>query len=587
MTPDPTMIPALRRLDSLSGLSDAELAQIARDAEIRTLPRGTVLMRRGDQPDALYLVLRGRFVVLSDGRPIAEIGTGEPVGEIGFFAGTPRSATVVAARESAVLRLGRDKYDALIAQSPQLVQGILATLAARLGRSVAATPELQPRAGRVSVVIEAGGRGLDPVLARGLQAEFAARFDWQTIVVTQAEGLADAVARIEQDGQHVLLIVPDAQDDALTSAALAQADTVVMVRDARDAPGLTGLEHRILAETLPENLHLARWFVSGQSVTGGGAWLADRPVALHHNIRAGVAADIARLGRFLRGEATGLVMCGGGSFGTAHFGACKALQEAGIEIDMIGGTSIGSAIAGALAAGITPDDGIAMLEDMFLRKKAMSKYAFPRYSVLDHQVFDVELRRHLGTGDIEDLRVPFFAVATSLTEAARVTIRRGPLWQAVRASTSLPGIFQPFVTAEGHVWIDGGLMDNTPIGVMRSLKPGRNIVLGFPSTEPMTSARTYDRLPGRFEVMRSLVSGAPADAPPSLFAILADAMTITSRRALADIAPGEDVFVEVPLPRGMSFLDWTRGREAFDGAHRALRDRLDGAGTPTLAMLRG
>ena len=103
----------------------------------------------------------------------------------------------------------------------------------------------------------------------------------------------------------------------------------------------------------------------------------------------------------------------------------------------------------------------------------------------------------------------------------------------------------------------------------------------------MTSARTYDRLPGRFEVMRSLVSGTPADAPPSLFAILADAMTITSRRALADIAPGEDVFVEVPLPRGMSFLDWTRGREAFDGAHRALRDRLDGAGTPTLAMLRG
>ena len=227
MTVDPTMISALRRLESLSGLSDAQLEEIAHDAEIRTLPRGTVLMRQGDRPDAVYLVLRGRFVVLSDQRPIAEIGTGEPVGEIGFFAGAPRSATVVAARESAVLRLGRDKYDVLIARSPQLVHGILAALAARLGRSVAATPELQPRAGSVSVVLEAGGRPLDPALIRGLRADFAARFDWQTLVVTEADGLAATVAKIEGDGQGVLLIVPDANDESVSTAALAQADTVV------------------------------------------------------------------------------------------------------------------------------------------------------------------------------------------------------------------------------------------------------------------------------------------------------------------------------------------------------------------------
>lgn len=587
MTADPEILNILRRLDSFAALSDADLAAIADDAEIRTLPRGAVLITKGEEPDALYLVLRGRFTVLSGGQPIAEIGMGEPVGEIGFFAGTPRSATVIAGRDSTVLALTRARYQRLVTQSPQLAQGILASLAGRLGRTVARSPALRPRAGAVCLVLDGAGGGLAPALIDGLKADFASRPGWETLIIRTEDGLSEQIAGIEATGRRVLLLLVDAGDAARAAAALAQADTVVLHRESGSDPALTALETRITQATLPANLHLALWHGPGRKPARGAEWRTGRPAGLHHNLRADQPGDIARLGRFLRGEALGMVLCGGGSYGSAHLGALKAMAEVGIVPDMLGGTSIGAAIAGALAQGLDPADGIALCEDIFLRRKAMSKYAVPRFSVLDHRLLDHALRENLGTGDIEDLPLPYFAVATSLTQAKQITIRTGPLWQAVRASTALPGIFQPFVTADGHVWIDGGLLDNTPVGVMRGLKPGRNVVLNFPPYPPITSPRAYDALPGRAEAARSLLTGLPKDAPPTLFTVLADAMIINSRRQLADVAPEADAFVEVPIPDGMSFLDWTRAREAFEGAYRQMRDRLDAAQGDPLSALSG
>ena len=96
------MLQALARIPCFEGLSDAALSRILAGTRQRQVPRGEVLIRQGDASDDLFLVLSGRFTVLSGDVPVAEIGAGEPIGELAFFSGGLRTATVIAARDSCI-----------------------------------------------------------------------------------------------------------------------------------------------------------------------------------------------------------------------------------------------------------------------------------------------------------------------------------------------------------------------------------------------------------------------------------------------------------------------------------------------------
>src|SRR5438477_10877903 len=101
-------------------LGDAERARLAAEVETLNLKRGDVLVRQGEMADALYVVVTGRFAVTIAGRrdAVAELGPGQPIGEIAFIAGGVRTATVTALRDSLVLRLGRAEFEDLSAKSP-------------------------------------------------------------------------------------------------------------------------------------------------------------------------------------------------------------------------------------------------------------------------------------------------------------------------------------------------------------------------------------------------------------------------------------------------------------------------------------
>ena len=125
-------VDVLRRVPTLEGLDSATLAMIAETASFQTLGSGERLIRKGDAAETLYLVLTGRFRVVSDGATIATIGPGEPIGELAFFSGGQRSADVLAMRDSTLLELDRHRHDTLVAAVPGLASGIRATVAARL-----------------------------------------------------------------------------------------------------------------------------------------------------------------------------------------------------------------------------------------------------------------------------------------------------------------------------------------------------------------------------------------------------------------------------------------------------------------------
>ncbi|MEX0311774.1 MAG: Crp/Fnr family transcriptional regulator, partial [Tateyamaria sp.] len=137
----------LRKVPTFQALDKDVLEKIKARAEHLDVSRGTVLIEEGAQATALYIVVRGRFTVIAHGAAIAEVATGEPIGELAFFAGGTRTATVIAARDSSVMRLTREVYDALAAETPALTNGILAAVSQRLARAVPASPRLRPEAG--------------------------------------------------------------------------------------------------------------------------------------------------------------------------------------------------------------------------------------------------------------------------------------------------------------------------------------------------------------------------------------------------------------------------------------------------------
>jgi NTE family protein len=584
------LISLLQTVQGFSTLNEEILKQMAGAAEYHIVARGEMLIKEGELVDNLYIVLKGRFIVFSGKTPIAEISTAEPIGELAFFAGGKRTASVVAARNSCIMSLSRKAYESLSRQTPELSNGILAALSQRLSRTISICPELRPKAGNVCSVFPGLDLRLDPAFTEGVKHAFDKHDGWTVLEDTDCpadlmEDMEGMNAWIEEQestkGNLVLLCIDPEKNAVWCYVAANNSDTVFIAIPKCGIP--TGsaspskLERDLMAETLKSNIQLALFRPSGSDPTTGTAhWLDQRDVALHHHVALDIPQDFDRLGRFMRGEAVGLVLCGGGSYGTAHLGVLKALLERGHLFDFVGGTSVGSAMAAALAIGYDPAMVMDLCEDIFIRSKALSRLTVPRCSVLDHGRLDGALKNHFGKFDVEDVPINFFSVATSLTFNDVRILRRGPLWQSVRASTAIPGLLPPFITDDGEVLIDGGLLDNVPVTIMRDLKPGRNVVLNFHAISPWRSRARYEDLPTRWQALCSLILKRKKTVRhPSVFGILSRSMVVSSRKLLEQTEIGPDVLLNISPLKGMSYMNWTRGRELFDAAYTQMADALD------------
>ena len=182
------------------------------------------------------------------------------------------------------------------------------------------------------------------------------------------------------------------------------------------------------------------------------------------------------MARCLGGVAIGVVFGGGGARGLAHIGVIRALREAGVPIDMIGGTSMGAVIAGGLGMGFDWKESLEISRTGWLRHKPHKEYTLPFISIVRSRVLDRWAKEIYGTTDIEDLWVNFFCVSCNLTKSEMTVFERGPLWKAVRASASLPGVFVP-VLLDGNVFVDGAIVNNLPGDIMRKRSCGTVIVI--------------------------------------------------------------------------------------------------------------
>ena len=549
---------------------------------LRDLQRGEQLIRRGDHADSLFLVLRGRFDVRVAERTVAEIAEGQPVGEIAFFTGGERTADVIAGRDASVLELTRADFDALVAERPDVGVAVTRWLASRLAKVAARVPALERSVPRCTCVLPAATGGLPTALVDALRRampgiRFIGVADLPTHVDKNDEATIAAylLDREGRDGRTIYLIE---KDGAFARAAVRQSDAVALVAELGSGEREPSPLERYAAELHEAaNASLVLWREQADmSISGTPEWLAPRAVNLHHHVALDRAADAERLARFITGRARGMVMGGGGALGCAHMGVARAILEAGMPIDMWGGTSFGGAIAIAFGMGLSPEEVMDRVETIFLHNAALGRLTVPLYGLMDPHHFERQMQEHYGQADITDLPFNAFAASTSLTTNDLYVHRSGPTWVAVRSTGSLPLVLPPFVMEDGEVLVDGGLIDNLPIGTMRGLKRGPNVMVNLAPDREYRLKTPYSELPmGRLRLLGDLVRRKRRGDLPKMGSVLSRTMVVSSRRLMAATEIGDDILVTPPSIRRMGLLDWKKARAQEQQAYEHTRTLIE------------
>ena len=480
----------LRVSNLLKDIDKAVLQDLLELLEINLLRSTETLVREGEESDALYIVINGRLrvtVTTEDGSQSAllELGRGETVGEAGLITGEKRSATVYALRDTVLARLSQTAFNQLLAKHPQaMMQQFAATVISRLQGQIKGrvrSSKLVANLAFVPLSPDIPLKTLVNQLTKQLRHRDTA-LHLNRVTLEKAlnqEGIAqirtDDPANInivswlaEQETQYRYIIYEaDATLSPWTRRCLRQADHIVLVANANNPPTLTTIEKEITTfrtNQNPETLSLVLLHPpSTVQPIGTSQWLTARQVGHHYHVKQDNTADIARLARLLTGQGISLVLSGGGARGFAHIGAFRALREADIPIDLVGGSSAGGLIACQFAMGWSFDKIMALTAASLKHK---FDYTFPMTALMAGGSMVKVVQEMFGTTAIEDMWLPCFCTSTNLSTAKLMIHTQGPAWKYIRATSSIPGVLPP-VMDNGHMLIDGGVLNNLPVDIMR------------------------------------------------------------------------------------------------------------------------
>lgn len=183
----------------------------------------------------------------------------------------------------------------------------------------------------------------------------------------------------------------------------------------------------------------------------------------------------------------GLALGGGAARGFAHIGVIQVLEEAGIAVDLVAGTSAGSLVAALYASGKGGVELAALAEKM--DESAITDWAFPGRGLIRGEALAKYVRDHTGGRSMEQMRLPLGIVATDLDSGQAMLFQRGDTGVAVRASSAVPALFQP-VKIGLREYVDGGLVSPVPVRFARQM--GAELVIAVDISSPPDGNRTGD-----------------------------------------------------------------------------------------------
>lgn len=491
----------LRGVPLFSGIPEEWRDELAAAATVHRVGAGEWLFREGDSGDDLFVVLSGIIAVVREHSPGAEViqymAKGDFVGELSLITEMSRSASVRAIRDAELLRVRRTDFRSLLERNPAFAITLTRILGMRLHKT-AISPTAPTRSNRVITIVAFSAsdeisravRSLcehlsrqprtaflteRPATAKGLNPEEVAVDCGR--VLSEAESSSDVV---------VLRCDRNIMDEEWRRFCLRQADRVIVLVDNHtvvsqpDFPVYSGCDLVFVGDD--HGIETIRF------------WTERFHPRTHHRIRGGshFAKDIGRTARRISGRSIGLVLSGGAARGVAHIGVIEALEDAGIVIDRIGGSSMGALVAAMYATGRSLHEIMVLSRDLL--PELFSGFTPSVVSIFNGEGAWEMLHAMVGKGTIEELALPFFACSSDLVQAETVVHREGPIAEAVAASAAIPVILPP-VRSGDRILVDGCILNNLPSDVMAAENEGPVIA----SDVVFSKSEFADRLTKRIE----------------------------------------------------------------------------------------
>ncbi|XP_032933466.1 patatin-like phospholipase domain-containing protein 7 isoform X2 [Catharus ustulatus] len=502
---------------------------------------GRAVYRQGDKSDCTYIVLNGRLRSVlrkDDGKKhlTGEYGRGDLIGVVEALTHQPRATTVHAVRDSELAKLPEGALISIKRKFPQVVTRLIHLLGEKilgslqqgghplgLHSSSSKWDAGNPASNLSTVAIMPVSEEV-PLTAFTLELKHALSAVGPALLLTsdnikQRLGSAalDSIHEYrltswlgqQEDIHRIVLYQADSTLTPWTQRCIRQADCILIVGLGDQEPTVGELE-RMLENTavraqkqlillhkedgpLPsrtvEWLNMRSWCSAHLHIHCPRRVFSKRSlpklVEMYERVFQKAPdrhSDFSRLARVLTGNAIALVLGGGGARGCSQVGIIRALIEAGIPVDMIGGTSIGAFMSALYAEErsynqmrIKARQWAMVMNSVF---KTILDLTYPITSMFSGAAFNNSINNIFKDKQIEDLWIPYFTITTDITASAMRVHRDGSLWRYVRASMSLSGYMPPLCDPkDGHLLMDGGYINNLPADVARSM--GAKVVIAI------------------------------------------------------------------------------------------------------------
>jgi predicted acylesterase/phospholipase RssA/CRP-like cAMP-binding protein len=451
------------------------------------------------------------------GRLLGYLGRGDHFGEMALLTEGRRTATVSAVLDSRLLELDRPAFNELLDGLPRFAANLSRTLGFRLD---AANRGRQRRPVPAIVAVVHGtprGRRLVRSLAEALgeRGERVAIFDGTTtdLSITRSSitssGVLEEFANLLHAHDRVLLDLSRNQSTGELAAALSQSEEILWLVEPGDVHAAHDRleEVRALTPSIAPHIRVVWVLRDDDKVAPRGSVNWD---LRENDLKVTLSGDppgpsvsqrrsITRLVRHLQGLRVGIALGGGGARGMAHLGVLRALDRAGICVDLLAGTSSGAMIALCYAAGYTPDEGIGYFEAELTPHRMVRKFPggsqWYLWTMFRVGAWDRKLRRYFQDWTFEQLPIPLCTLSVDLITGEQIVRDRGDAVSAVLESINLPMIAPP-ICRDGMALVDGGILNNLPADVL--VQRGAELIIGVD---------VVTRLPAKFAGMQA---GQPA-----------------------------------------------------------------------------
>ncbi|KAF5698763.1 lysophospholipase NTE1 [Fusarium mundagurra] len=502
-----------------------------------TFKAGQEIYRKGDPSDSIYFVFTGRVrtvedIAGSDEKRVKEVGSGKSFGALDLYTGNRRQSAVLATRRSEIVRLQKSSYQALVnccpsvafsiwdnilRNAPDIIRGgkaLQSDAQSRRFRTIA----VLPLSAEVSVdrfvsllstaLVDVGVYSHDEVMQ--VRSELIINSVGKSVFSDAGNiQLEDYLAHLQENVELSILPGDHSVDSTWNDICIANADCIILVGLDDSDPVVSPVELRLerSGSMAQRMLALIESDEQPEPTPVTKSWIENRPWILQgsHIMRVRTnplssTKDFERLARRLSGRAIAVVFGGGGARGFAHLGALKAFEEEGIPIDIIGGTSMG-AFVGGLYATTASQTRAYQAAKSFSEKSRWYNYladaTAPVLAATSGSYLSSTVASAIGETFVSsDARLTFYCNVTNLSNGCQSHImypQARPLWQMIRASMGVPGVFPPFaMQGRGDLLVDGCFSANVP--VFPALALGAEVVFAFDVSEtPVPPAQELTR----------------------------------------------------------------------------------------------